>query len=44
MCIASTGIAVGTSTVCLYIVDVCYWECPLLAVFFFMLKSTSLFV
>ena len=28
-CIASTGIAVGTSTVVRYTVDVRYWECPL---------------
>ena len=28
-CIASTGIAVGTSTVVRYMVDVCYWEHPL---------------
>ena len=26
---ASTGIAVGTSTVVRYTVDVRYWECPL---------------
>ena len=28
-CIASMGIAVGTSSVVRYMVDVRYWECPL---------------